>query len=526
MGNDRGGFRATGGATDKPAQSPAAGSVPDVAQHDPRAYLFGAPAIGSTIAGKYRVDGILGAGGMGMVVAATHEQLGQRVAIKFMKVDDARDEQAVGRFLREARAAVALANEHVTRVLDVGTLENGAPYMVMEYLAGFDLCEMLRREGPLTVPAAVEVLLQACEALAEAHARGIIHRDLKPANLFATVRSDGTRLVKVLDFGISKTVDFGGSGSAQNLTHSGMVMGSPGYMSPEQVRNAKGVDARTDIWALGVILYELLTGVTPFGGDSLGDIIAKIVSQDPPPIWQLRRDLPPDLVATIGYCLARDPNARVQTIADLATRLAPFAVGDAVLSVRRVHALAGGSASAVQSGPSGAPGPAQARTGDRTPTPTDRAWMGSSARASMPPQRHVWLVVVAATLVLGVASVAGFLALRGRMGAQPAPSAAAGAGASSAAPLASASASAKVEVPPAKTEAPAASTAPGASASGREQVVALPPLPSGQPAVIRHPAGGSVGPTVRDRAPSGRADCDPPFTIDSSGVRVPKPECL
>jgi serine/threonine-protein kinase len=516
MGSDRG-IRAAGGATDKPVQSPAAGSVPDVAQHDPRAYLFGAPAIGSTIAGKYRVDGILGAGGMGMVVAATHTQLGQRVAIKFMKVDDAHDEQAVGRFLREARAAVALANEHVTRVLDVGTLENGAPYMVMEYLAGVDLCEMLRRDGPLTVPAAVEVILQACEALAEAHARGIVHRDLKPANLFATVRSDGTRLVKVLDFGISKTIDFGGSGSAQNLTHSGMVMGSPGYMSPEQVRNAKGVDARTDIWALGVILYELLTGVTPFGGASLGDVIAKIVSQDPPPIWQLRRDLPPDLVSTIGYCLARDPNSRVPTIADLATRLAPFAVGDAVICVRRVHALAGGSASAAHSGP---PGAASARTGDRTPTPTDRAWMGSSARASIHPQRHVWLVVVAATLVFGVASVAGFLALRQRLAAQPAPASAAAA--SPGAPLATT----KAETLPAKTEAPAASAAPAAAASSREPVVALPPLPSGQPAVIRHPAAGSAAPAGRDRPPAGRADCDPPFTIDSAGLRVPKPECL
>jgi serine/threonine-protein kinase len=473
------------------------------------------------VAGKYRVEGTLGAGGMGMVVAALHEQLGQRVAIKVMKVSDAHDQMAVGRFLREARAAVALANEHVTRVLDVGTLENGAPYMVMEYLAGVDLGEMLKRDGPLTVPTAVEVILQACEALAEAHARGIVHRDLKPANLFATVRSDGTRLVKVLDFGISKTADFGGVDSGQNLTHSGMVMGSPGYMSPEQVRNAKTVDARTDIWALGVILYELLTGVSPFAGDSLGDVIAKIVAQDPKPIWELRRDIPQDLVATIGYCLARDPQARIQTVADLATRLGPFAVGEAILSVRRVHALAGGSAAAAQSGP----GIAAARTGDRTPTPTDRAWMGSSANAVIRPHRHGWLIVLAATLVLGVAGIAGFLALRERLGA---PRSAAGIAPSTAAVSSSTS---RVEAPPAKDEASAAASAsalPAGHEPGKDApVVALPPLPSSQPAVIRHPpAAGSAGPTARDRAPDNHADCDPPFTIDRAGVRVPKPECL
>src|SRR5258708_18125704 len=191
----------------------------------------GVPAPGDVVASKYEVEKVLGVGGMGVVLAARHVQLGQRVAIKFMRLEAAREANAVNRFLREARAAVALSSEHVTKVLDVGTLESGAPYMVMEYLAGADLGEVLRQNGPLTVVWAVTSVLQACEAIAEAHVLGIIHRDLKPSNLFVTKRRDGTPLVKVLDFGISKTVEFNTAGVQENLTASGLMIGAPWYMS-------------------------------------------------------------------------------------------------------------------------------------------------------------------------------------------------------------------------------------------------------------------------------------------------------
>src|SRR5580658_7834898 len=198
------------------------------------------PRQGETILGKYEVEQVLGAGGMGVVLAVRHLQLGQRYAIKFVKSEAAADPTVVARFIREARAAVALSSEHVAKVFDVGSLENGAPFMLMEHLAGVDLGQVLDREGPLGIPEAVGAILQACEAIAEAHALGIVHRDLKPSNLFVSKRADGTRIIKVLDFGISKTVD---TPAGQGLTQSGALMGSPGYMSPEQVRSPKTVDA-------------------------------------------------------------------------------------------------------------------------------------------------------------------------------------------------------------------------------------------------------------------------------------------
>jgi serine/threonine-protein kinase len=300
--------------------------------------LEGVPEAGAIIAGKYKVERVLGAGGMGVVLAARHMQLGQLVAIKFIRGAAAEDPAAVERFLREARAAVALSSEHVTKVLDVGTLETGEPYMIMEFLDGVDLAEVLRRDGPMPVARAVAAVLQAGEALAEAHALGIVHRDLKPANLFVATRRDGTPLVKVLDFGISKVTDLNVEGPT--LTASGLIMGSPGYMSPEQVRNAKVADARADIWALGVILYELITGVSPFMGQTIGDTFARIISETPTPIHQLRSDVPDAFAAVIARCLERSVERRVQTVAELAEALAPFAPPEAVISVQRILRIA------------------------------------------------------------------------------------------------------------------------------------------------------------------------------------------
>ena len=212
---------------------------------------------GEILAGKYRVERLLGSGGMGMVVAAHHLDLDEKVALKLLLPGAATNPMLVARFVREARAAAKIKSEHVARVTDVGQLEDGSPYMVMEHLEGSDLAAYLTRTGPLPVAEAVDFVLQACEALAEAHGLGIVHRDLKPANLFCVQRVDDQRSIKVLDFGISKiSVDT----ASQSLTQTSALMGSPLYMSPEQMQSARTVDARADIWSLGVILFELLAG--------------------------------------------------------------------------------------------------------------------------------------------------------------------------------------------------------------------------------------------------------------------------
>jgi eukaryotic-like serine/threonine-protein kinase len=202
---------------------------------------------GDVLAGKYRVDRVLGAGGMGAVVAAYHMQLETKVALKFLLPAMLANEDAVTRFAREARAAVKITNEHVARVLDVGTLESGAPYIVMEYLDGTDLAGWLRQRGPLPIEEAIDFVLQAGEALAEAHALGIVHRDLKPANLFYIRSADGRPTIKVLDFGISKVTNLSASASNLVRTQTATLMGSPFYMSPEQMEATHAVDARTDI---------------------------------------------------------------------------------------------------------------------------------------------------------------------------------------------------------------------------------------------------------------------------------------
>jgi serine/threonine protein kinase len=248
---------------------------------------------GDVLAGKYRVERVLGAGGMGVVVAAHHLQLDTRVAIKFLLPGMLANREAVDRFAREARAAVRITSEHVARILDVSTLETGAPYMVMEYLEGGDLAAWLRERGPLPIQQAVEFVLHACVAVAEAHGVGIVHRDLKPANLFCVLRPDGQLSIKVLDFGISKRTDTGklSETPVMSVTRTATILGSPLYMSPEQMQSAKGADAQSDIWALGVILYEFLTGRVPFDGEAATEIAVKVATLQPLPIRALRPEI-------------------------------------------------------------------------------------------------------------------------------------------------------------------------------------------------------------------------------------------
>jgi serine/threonine-protein kinase len=294
---------------------------------------------GQILAGKYRVERVLGVGGMGAVVAAHHVQLDTKVAIKFLLPDMIANRESVDRFAREARAAVKITSEHVARVFDVGTLENGAPYIVMEFLDGTDLAGWIKQRGPLSFEDAVDFLLQACVAIAEAHALGIVHRDLKPANLFCIRSADGRQTVKVLDFGISKVTNPSASAPSLGLTHTAALMGSPFYMSPEQMESTRGVDARTDIWALGIILFELLTGKVPFYGETVPEVSLKIATRAPPPLRSVRPDAPEGLEATILRCLEKDRERRYGNVADLALALLPFAPKRAKASVEKIAAI-------------------------------------------------------------------------------------------------------------------------------------------------------------------------------------------
>ena len=296
------------------------------------------PREGDIIAGRYRVERVLGQGGMGVVVAARHTSLRQRVAVKFLRPAALKLPGASARFLREAQAAAAIHSEHVARVTDMGTLGTGSPFMVMEHLDGTDLSSFLKTKGPLPIKEAVDFVLQASEALAEAHKLGIVHRDLKPSNIFVTTHADGTPLIKVLDFGLSKVLDPDAAFAAESsLTETEMVVGSPHYMSPEHVRSLKYVDARTDIWSLGVILYQLLTARRPFDGDSLPSVFAKIVTEPPDSLRNVRPEVPPALEAAVLCCLEKDVNQRFQSVSEFARAIAPFGPETSRISAERIE---------------------------------------------------------------------------------------------------------------------------------------------------------------------------------------------
>jgi serine/threonine protein kinase len=275
---------------------------------------------GEKLAGKYRIEREIGAGAMGVVVEAWHVELEQRVAIKFLHAEIAANEEGAERFRREARAAVRIESEHVAKVVDIGVLEQGIPYYVMEYLPGHDLSRELDEHGPLAASVAVDYVLQACEALAEAHGKGIIHRDLKPANLFLTHRLNGERTIKVLDFGISKITSAGSRHFA--LTDTTTLMGSPAYMSPEQLESSRNVDVRADIWSLGVILHELILGELPFRGDSVPQLVRAILAADRIPLTS-RADVPSALEDIVARCLRQDRDERFPTIQKLQEALLP-----------------------------------------------------------------------------------------------------------------------------------------------------------------------------------------------------------
>ena len=278
--------------------------------------------VGEIVAGKYRIEAVLGAGGMGVVFAARHIALNGQFALKFLSSQALGNSQAVGRFYREAQAAVKLRSEHAVRVFDVGTHENGLPYLVMEYLEGTDLGQLLQTTGPLPIAEALDYVMQACAAIADAHSAGVIHRDIKPSNLFCVTRQEKSLLVKVLDFGISKVTD--ALAGDQGITVTGNFLGSPSYMSPEQMRAPDRVDYRSDIWSLGVVLYECLTAKLPFPANTLPEACLRVVQEPPIPPSHYRPDLPAGLEAVILRCLEKDRDARVPSANALAEALRSF----------------------------------------------------------------------------------------------------------------------------------------------------------------------------------------------------------
>ena len=294
------------------------------------------PKVGDVIAGKYRLEHVAGEGGMGIVYAAEHLVLRQRVAVKVLNPEAAGTESTVERFTREAQAAARIQSEHVARVFDAGSLDSGAPFLVMEFLEGCDLGELISLQKTLPEEEVADLMLQTLEALAHAHLAGIVHRDLKPANLFLACRPDGGNTIKIVDFGISKAV----KATHEDKTLTGHhILGSPAYMSPEQLRNSKDLDGRADIWSLGVVAYEMLTGKLPFDGDGVGEIFAAILEQDAKPVHELDPNISKAFSDLVAKCLKRDVKDRWLDAATLARAVLPFGSGDRSKIVASVESL-------------------------------------------------------------------------------------------------------------------------------------------------------------------------------------------
>jgi serine/threonine protein kinase len=355
---------------------------------------------GDVLAGRYRVERVLAAGGMGIVVAARHMQLNQRVAVKVL-THNVGSTQAIARFLTEAKASALLRSEHVVHVSDVGTLESGQPFMVMELLDGDDLSQVLEGEGRLSVEQAVDYLLQACEGLAEAHAARIVHRDLKPGNLFRARRPDGSNIIKVLDFGVSKALstDVRAEGT---VTTTDQVFGSPLYMSPEQMQSASKADERSDIWSLGVLLYELVSHKMPFDAESMAGLAVRIATDPPTRLVTVLPSVPLELEGVIFKCLEKDPNNRYANIAEFAADLEPFAPGCRP-QVERIQRLLFGATNPPRAAPSA---PSMRRivpVGAETLGPIDQSESSSPAVVVMDRKRRAWPVAVAVAVTVGVA---------------------------------------------------------------------------------------------------------------------------
>jgi eukaryotic-like serine/threonine-protein kinase len=494
---------------------------------------------GDILAGKYRVERVLGVGGMGVVLAAHHIQLDEKVALKFLLPHALAHPEAVARFIREARTAAKIKSEHVARVSDVGQLETGAPYMVMEYLEGEDLSGWLEKHGALPVEQAVDFVLQACVAVADAHALGIVHRDLKPANLFCVRRSDAQLSIKVLDFGISKSTQVGASGPGMDMTKTSALMGTPLYMSPEQMRASRDVDGATDIWALGVILFELLAGEPPFAADTVTELVLKVATDPPLHLRSLRADMPPALDAVIGRCLEKDRTRRYRNVGELASALLPFAGSRAKGHVERIAGIvrAAGLSGTAPALAMSAPGGGTRAAG--TLPPVGRTTGGGRPAAS----RAVGFVgggIVALVAVAGTLAGVVFLGRHPEVrqdsasaaarsdspvsAALPATAVPASSVPPVAARLAPDPAIAAWSEPSVATTLPASTASPPSTAPAAQIARSRPTPRPGPSAAV--PAAGAPAAFASAPAKSPVPNCSPPYVIDENGDRQYKLECM
>jgi serine/threonine-protein kinase len=497
---------------------------------------------------------------MGVVVAAQHVRLDEKVALKFLLPNAMMNAEVIGRFEREARAASKIKNEHVARVSDVGTLDNGSPYMVMEYLQGGDLSGWLTERGPMPIDMAVDFILQACEAIGEAHSIGIVHRDLKPANLFCTTRTDGQLFIKVLDFGISKLST---PGVDSHMTRTTAFLGSPLYMSPEQMQTSKGVDARTDIWSLGIILFELVTGRPPFDGESVTELAIKIATQPPIMVRTLRADAPVRFEQLLTKCLERDRDRRFQSVGELAVALGEFAPPHARVSVERIvgterragMSITGDPTKSALPGvfvpglvaPTGASqtaGPVFNLVPTRAEAPQTAASWGQTGAEEKSGSKGLFIGLGVFSAVVAVVGIAVFIHVRGASpSAVAGPSTvaadpASGSVAASPAPPASSPPSAEPAVAPAAPSTaaqaaavpdPPAPTGPAAAPTVAAHATPSRPSPASQPPAAQAPAQPPAPAAVSKPAatPAGKPNCNPPYIIIvGTGERKYKPECL
>lgn len=458
--------------------------------------------VGQILLGKYRLTAVLGQGGMGTVYEARHELVGRRFAIKLLNPELALHQDIVRRFRREAEAAGALESENIAAVTDFGTSEDGAAFIVMEFLQGEDLSRLLARHGRLPVTRAVDALIQACRGLAAAHVRGIVHRDLKPENLFVSQRSDGVDWIKVLDFGIAKlqAVNDGGS-----TTRTGTMMGTPHYMPPEQARGAKDLDHRADIYALGAVLYELLSGQKAHPGETYNAVLYHVLTQAPARLETLRPEVPLALADVVHRAMADDAGARFSSVTELAASLSPFA-GRAVTPAERLTSTIGDlDLQRALTLPTPAPA---AMTPSRIPTGGGSETMKPVLRseAAAAPRLRVGIGAAAATLLLLGAG----LTLRSQLHSSPVPA--------SASPAAAA-------VSPGLTPEPSPSTAPLAEPSPPPSVAPTASEASAQPAKVPGtplPAKRQVRPGASP-LPSSRPEQPPPVSAASDSATKPAP---
>jgi serine/threonine-protein kinase len=353
------------------------------------------PVVGEVVAQRWVVERVVAEGGFGIVVAARHVELDETVAIKFLKAESVDRPDVVGRFAREAKICARMKNEHTPTVIDVGVCPHRGPYMVMEYLEGEDLLHLVARRGPMPIAEVAEIGLQACAALASAHAAGVIHRDIKPENLFLAERPGGMKVLKLLDFGISKaSLDGEVFGTPLSLVTTQCLVGTPLYMPPEQLRAKSDLGPTADLWSLGTVLYELVAARTAFSGIGVTDVCASVLETEPLRLDEVRPDVPAAFADVVARCLAKKPEARWESAAALALALAPFAPTSARIEVERAIAVSKAAGLPV---PDAEPVPAASLPEPSAPAPPQpRVEMLPTLRSARVPREPRTVLIAAA----------------------------------------------------------------------------------------------------------------------------------